>query len=296
MVLMTDSPAGTSLIELRKAAIGYQNQPAIADVDFTLSRGEVVAVIGPNGAGKTTLIRGILGLAEVVAGDVRLFGRPSRQFRERFRIGYVPQRHTIGAAMPSTVQEVVTSGRLPRKPLWSRTTEADRAAVNQALRTVGLDDLRRCPVSILSGGQQRRTLIARALAAQPEILVMDEPTAGVDSTSQIALTRALGSLVDEGMTMLVVTHEIAPLLPILTRIVRVEDGRIGSDLPLAQALAIDAASALTAAPLPSAATPDQARSPKGAVPPKEVAVPPEEVAVPPEQVTAGPLVAFRRWS
>jgi zinc transport system ATP-binding protein len=264
MVLMTDSPAQTSLIELRKAAIGYQNRPAITDVDFTLNRGEVVAVVGPNGSGKTTLVRGILGLAEVISGDVRLFGRPARQFRERFRIGYVPQRHTVGAAVPSTVQEVVASGRLPRKPLWSRTTRADRSAVDRALRTVGLEDLRCCPLSILSGGQQRRTLIARALAAQPEILVMDEPTAGVDSTNQIALTRALGSLVGEGMTMVVITHEITPLLPILTRVVLVENARIGSDLPLAQALATGGIPGPALAPLDGAASPDRSGPPDAA--------------------------------
>lgn len=228
---MTESPPAGPLIELRRAAIGYDGRPAVAEVDFVLHRGDVVALVGPNGAGKTTLVRGILGLAEVLAGEVLLFDEPAARFADRFRLGYVPQRHTVGGAIPSTVQEVVMSGRLPRRPLWGRTSQADRAAVREALDTVGLSELRNCPVSILSGGQQRRTLIARALAGQPEVLVMDEPTAGVDAAHQASLTRTLGRLVDRGMTLLVVTHEIAPLLPILTRVVLVDGGRVAAELP-----------------------------------------------------------------
>jgi zinc transport system ATP-binding protein len=232
MVLMTETIAADPLIELRRAAIGYDDRAAVAEIDFVLRRGEVVALVGPNGAGKTTLVRGILGLATVLSGQVLLFGEPAARFGARFRIGYVPQRHTVGGAIPSTVQEVVSSGRLPRTPLWGRTSKADREAVREAISTVGLDELRNCPVSILSGGQQRRTLIARALAGQPDVLVMDEPTAGVDAASQAGLTRTLAELVESGMTLLVVTHEIAPLLPILTRVVLIEEGRIASDLPL----------------------------------------------------------------
>jgi zinc transport system ATP-binding protein len=237
MVLMTEPPAVDPLIELRRAAIGYDDRPAVAEVNFAIRRGEVVALVGPNGAGKTTLIRGILGLTPVLSGEVMLFGEPAARFGTRFRIGYVPQRHTVGGAIPSTVQEVVASGRLARKRVWSRTTEADRTAVRDALETVGLRELRTCPMSILSGGQQRRTLIARALAAQPEVLVMDEPTAGVDAANQASLTRTLGRLVEQGITLLIVTHELAPLLPILTRVIVVEGGRISSDLPLNAALA-----------------------------------------------------------
>jgi zinc transport system ATP-binding protein len=231
MVLMIESLPADPLIELRRAAVGYDGRPAVTEVDFVLRRGDVVAVVGPNGAGKTTLVRGVLGLAEVLAGEVLLFGKTAGRSDARFRLGYVPQRHTVGGAIPSTVQEVVMSGRLPRRPLWGRTSQADRAAVRQALDTVGLSELHNCPVSILSGGQQRRTLIARALAGQPEVLVMDEPTAGVDAAHQASLTRTLGKLVDRGMTLLVVTHETAPLLPILTRVVLVDRGRVAAEFP-----------------------------------------------------------------
>jgi zinc transport system ATP-binding protein len=255
MVLMTELPPTDVPIALHDVAIGYDDRPAVTGIDFELRRGEVVALVGPNGAGKTTLVRGVLGLADVLAGEVRLFGEPADRFRARYRIGYVPQRHTVGGAIPSTVQEVVASGRLPRKPLWGRTTKTDRAAVRDAIETVGLGELCHCPVSILSGGQQRRTLIARALAAQPEVLVMDEPTAGVDPANQASLARTLGRLVEQGMTLLIVTHEIAPLLPILTRVVTVDGGRIASDLPPEAALAAAGQISAPASSAPASSAP-----------------------------------------
>ena len=104
------------LIELRRAAIGYDDRPAVAEVDLMLRRGEIVALVGPNGAGKTTLVRGVRGLASVLSGEVLLFGEPVARFGARFRIGYLPQRHTVGGAIPSTAQEVVASGWLARNP------------------------------------------------------------------------------------------------------------------------------------------------------------------------------------
>jgi zinc transport system ATP-binding protein len=221
-----DAPPDAPVVELRCASIGYGDRAVLTGADFTLRRGEVVALVGPNGAGKTTLVRGVLGLAKVLDGDVDLFGVPSSRFKERWRIGYVPQRHTVGGAVPSTVEEVVASGRLARRPVLSRTSAHDRAVVADAIGTVGLADRRRAPVATLSGGQQRRVLIARALASEPEVLVMDEPTAGVDAANQASLARTLERLVAQGLTLLIVTHEIEPLAGVVTRVVTVEDGRI----------------------------------------------------------------------
>jgi len=225
-----------AVVELHAAAVGYGEHPVVSDVSLRIDRGEVVALVGPNGSGKTTIVRGILGLAPVVAGHVELFGVPAQQFRERWRIGYVPQRHTVVGAVPSTVEEVVGSGRLPRKRWFAPTTRDDRRVVARAIDVVGLTDRRRAPVSTLSGGQQRRVLIARALAAEPDVLVMDEPTAGVDAQSQEALTQTLARLVHDGLTLLVVTHDVAPLAPILTRVVAVADGRVVGDEPAEHAL------------------------------------------------------------
>jgi len=231
-------PGGASnpVIELRHASVGYGQRPVVRDVDLRIEAGEVVALVGPNGSGKTTVVRAILGLAPVVDGEVRLFGVPADDFHERWRIGYVPQRHTVVGAIPSTVEEVVASGRLPRKRWYVPTTAADRREVGQAIEVVGLGDRRRTPVATLSGGQQRRVLIARALAAEPQVLVMDEPTAGVDAANAESLTRTLAHLVGDGLTMLVVTHDVTPLAPILTRVIALADGRIVGDEPAAIAL------------------------------------------------------------
>ena len=232
-------PAGgrPPVVLIRHAAVGYDRRVVVQDASFRLDQGEVVALVGPNGCGKTTLVRSILGLATLMSGSLELFGAPAGSFRERFRIGYVPQRHTVGGAIPSTVREVVGSGRLPRKRLGSRMNAADRAAVAAAIETVGLADRARAEVATLSGGQQRRVLIARALASEPDVLVMDEPTAGVDAASQQALAATLGRLVSSGLTLLVVTHELAPLAALVDRVVAMEYGRIVHDGPAADALA-----------------------------------------------------------
>jgi zinc transport system ATP-binding protein len=221
----------TPVIEMRGASVGYDERPAVRGVDLRIDAGEIVALVGPNGSGKTTLVRGLLGLARVSAGDVELFGVPAARFRERYRIGYVPQRHTVGGAIPSTVEEVVASGRLPRKRRPSRVSAEDRAAVTAAIEAVDLAERRKAAVSTLSGGQQRRTLIARALAAEPEVLIMDEPTAGVDAENRDRLVATLADLVRRGLTMLVVTHEVTPLLPVLTRVVALDHGRLVHDGP-----------------------------------------------------------------
>ena len=167
--------------------------------------------------------------------EVEVLGAPVGRPRERGRIGYVPQRHTVSGAVPATVREVVGVGRLARLGPFGRLRPADRAAVRDAVAAVGLADRLGDPVASLSGGQQRRVLVARALAAEPELLVMDEPTAGVDAASQDALAAVLADVSATGTTLLVVTHETAALAGVLTRAVVVDHGRIAYDGPLAGA-------------------------------------------------------------
>jgi zinc transport system ATP-binding protein len=176
-------------VRLRDARIGYGDVAVVQGVDLTVRDGEAVAVLGSNGSGKTTLARGLLGLATVLGGEVEVLGAPVGRPRERGRIGYVPQRHTVSGAVPATVREVVGVGRLARLGPFGRLRADDHAAVRDAAAAVGLADRLGDPVASLSGGQQRRVLVARALAAEPELLVMDEPTAGVDAASQDALPR-----------------------------------------------------------------------------------------------------------
>ncbi|MGY2075514.1 MULTISPECIES: metal ABC transporter ATP-binding protein [unclassified Blastococcus] len=219
-------------VRLSGASIGYDDVPIVAGVELTVRHGEAVAILGSNGSGKTTLARGLLGLATVLDGEVEVLGAPVGRLRERGRIGYVPQRHTVSGAVPATVREVVSVGRLARLGLFRRLGAADRVAVGEAVAAVGLADRMEEPVASLSGGQQRRVLVARALAAQPELLIMDEPTAGVDAASQHALAEVLGRVSATGTTLLVVTHETAPLAGVLTRAVVVDHGRIAYDGPL----------------------------------------------------------------
>jgi zinc transport system ATP-binding protein len=225
-------PARTSVVRLRELSVGYGDRVIVHDVNLSVRDGEAVAVLGANGSGKTTLVRGLLGLATVLNGDVELLGRPVRTRQDRARIGYVPQRHTVGGAVPSTVREVVSSGRLPLLRWHGLQSSHDRAAVREAIAAVNLSQLADTDVAVLSGGQQRRTLIARALAAEPRVLIMDEPTAGIDRASQHALVDAMRRLAARGVPMLVVTHEVGTLADVLTRAVTIENGRLVADRPI----------------------------------------------------------------
>lgn len=222
---------GAPVLDLVDASFGYRHRPVVTGATLTVRAGERLAVIGPNGSGKSTLIKGVLGLNDHLGGEVRLFGTPMARFRDRHLLGYVPQRHTVSATVRATATEIVASGRLPRLGLLGRPGREDRRVIAESLALVGLDDDGRREVADLSGGQQRRVLIARALAAEPEVLVMDEPTAGVDAPNQQVLAEVLHRLVDRGVTLVVVTHDIDPLASLLTRLVTVDTGRIREDVP-----------------------------------------------------------------
>lgn len=217
------------LLDLRSASFGYADRRVVSDVDLTVHPGEVVALLGPNGSGKSTLVRGILGLNAPQGGEVALFGTPLDDFDEHTRIGYVPQRHSLSASVRATVTEIVEVGRLPHRPWWRPQSREDREIVRAAIADVGLADRAHEEVASLSGGQQRRVLIARALAGRPEMLVMDEPTAGVDHASQETLAAVLERLAHRGTSMLVVTHELAALEHLFTRIVCLDAGHVDFD-------------------------------------------------------------------
>ena len=219
----------SAVLQLHRATFGYDGRPVGSDVDLTGGSGEGLAVRGPNGAGKSTLVKGLLGLAEHLSGEVTVLGTPLDRLKERTRIGYVPQRHTLTGGVRATVTEVVSTGLLAGRPWWRPASREDRVAVQDALETVGLADRARFDVETLSGGQQRRVLIARALVAGPEVLVMDEPTAGVDVASQAVLAGVLHRLGEAGTTMLVVTHELSALRGVVDRIVEVDAGRLTFD-------------------------------------------------------------------
>ena len=206
--------------------------PVIRGIDLHVHRGEAVALMGGNGSGKSTLIRSLIRLLPYERGDVRLFGTPLNSFRAWARIGYVPQRSPT-VLRAAKVREVVASGRLARRKPFAPLRANDRSAVSQALAAVGLADRATTEMTRLSGGQQQRVLIARALAGEPELLVLDEPTAGVDLESQRGLAESLAELVAAGASLLVVLHEVGPLRPVLDRAVVLHEGRVVSDGPVA---------------------------------------------------------------
>lgn len=210
-------------------SIGYDGRPVVRRVDLAVDRGEVVAVLGPNGSGKSTLVRGVLGLAHVLAGTIEVFGEPADQLHNRWRLGYVPQRHSVASGVPATVQEVVAAGRLARIRPWRRASAVDRERVREAIATVGLAGQERHPVATLSGGQQRRVLIARALAGDPDMLILDEPAAGVDAANQRILADTLARLVAAGTTIVLVAHELGPVAGIVTRAVVMREGIVSYD-------------------------------------------------------------------
>ena len=226
-----ESPGATPVVQVRDAAVALGGRPVLRGIDLTIDQGEVVAVLGANGSGKSTLVRTVLGLVPTVRGEVDLFGTPLPRFRDWRRVGFVPQRATATAGVPASVWEVVASGRLSRRPFLRPLRKQDRAAIRDAIAAVGLAARVRDGCSTLSGGQQQRVLIARALAGEPDLFVLDEPTAGVDVQSQQAFADALGALVERGATIVLVAHELGPLAPLIDRTVVMRDGRVAYDGP-----------------------------------------------------------------
>jgi zinc transport system ATP-binding protein len=220
-----------SVVRISDGAVELGGRPILRGIDLSIAAGDVVAVLGANGSGKSTLVRTLLGLVPLRRGDVQLFGSPLADFRDWHRVGFVPQRVSAAAGVPASVREVVASGRLSRRRPFVPQRRADREAVEAAIAAVGLTKKSRDAVSTLSGGQQQRVLIARALAGVPDLLVLDEPTAGVDVPSQEAFAVALRTIVDRGATIVLVAHELGPLGPLVDRAVVMRDGRVAYDGP-----------------------------------------------------------------
>jgi zinc transport system ATP-binding protein len=215
----------------RGVTVSLDGRPVLRGVDLEVDAGELVALLGTNGSGKSTLVRATVGLVPLTKGTVELFGTPLEKFREHRRLGYVPQRSHAVAGVPATVREVVMSGRLSRRRFVGLRSAADVTAVESAVARVGLTDRLRSPVADLSGGQQQRVLIARALATEAELLIMDEPTAGVDHDNTESLAELLGGLVHDGASVLLVAHELGPMRPLVDRAVVLSQGRVAYDGP-----------------------------------------------------------------
>jgi zinc transport system ATP-binding protein len=197
------------LIQVEHVSLDWQGLPVLKDVSVDISAGDFLALIGPNGSGKTTLIRIILGLLKPTEGRVSLMGEKGDQFTQWQRIGYVPQKAVhLDSSFPASVREVVAMGLISLKRFPRLLTRQDESSIDQALDRVGLKGLKRRRIGELSGGQQQRVFIARAIVNGPDVLFLDEPTAGVDADTQARFYDMLGELNrKEGLTIVLITHD-----------------------------------------------------------------------------------------
>lgn len=217
----------SAVLDYEGVVFGYGRAPILDGADLHVEAGEFVAVIGANGSGKTTLMRLGLGLERAQRGTVRLFGVPVEQFRDWHRVGYVPQRAGATAAIPLSVEEVVLSGLAAGLGPLRRPDARQRERLAHVLDLTGLAGMRTAPLARLSGGQQQRALIARALVTGPELLVLDEPTTGVDADARITLRESLEHLVDvEGVAVVYVSHDPEGFAGLADRVVEVRAGRV----------------------------------------------------------------------
>ena len=209
----------SEIVAFDHATLAYGGTPAVEDVTFTIDAGDFVGIIGPNGSGKTTLLRLMLGLASPTAGSVRLFGVAPTAFREWHRIGYVPQRTTFDPALPVRVDEVVATGLVSRTRRGGGRAAPTRPRVAEALARVGMSRRAGDRVGVLSAGQQQRVLIARALVSDPELLILDEPTGGIDPETQTSFYALLQQLNRErGVTLVLVSHDIGVVARDVTKL------------------------------------------------------------------------------
>lgn len=198
------------VVEVINVSFSYGKAHVLEDVDLTLYEGEFLGLVGPNGSGKSTLIKCILGLQQPDHGEIKLFGKPVSNFRSWPRIGYVSQKaNSFNTSFPATVYEVVSTGLYGKIGLFKRMSRQDKQIVHEVIDRVGLSEFRKQTVGSLSGGQQQRVFIARALVSSPDLLILDEPTVGVDVESVERFYSLLEGLRSEyNLTILLVSHDI----------------------------------------------------------------------------------------
>jgi manganese/zinc/iron transport system ATP- binding protein len=196
--------AHEACLVLRDVTIAYGRRVVLRGVDADIPRGEVVSLVGPNGSGKSTLLKAIAGLLPLARGEITLFGEPIEHVRGR--LAYVPQREDVDWSFPISVYDVVMMGRYPRMGWFGRATAADREHVHNALLHLGIHDLAERQVGGLSGGQQRRAFIARALAQEPDLILLDEPMTGIDAETHDRIVELFDEWRSAGKVVLQATH------------------------------------------------------------------------------------------
>lgn len=206
-------------IKVENLTFSYTDSIVLKDVNFQIDKGEFIGIIGPNGGGKSTLLKILMGLLDVRIGKVEIFGHPPKDGLNFF--GYVPQHPGFDKSFPISVMELVLEGRLKWLPWWGVFSKNDIQAAKEALQQVGLLDLSERSLGTLSGGQMQRALIARALASNPQLLLLDEPTASVDKEAEAQIFSLLKSL-SRRITVVLVTHDLKTAVEMVDRVVCVE--------------------------------------------------------------------------
>ena len=198
------------IFDVKNLSFSVRGQNILSNISFEIFNGEYIAIIGPNGGGKTTLIRILLGLDKQTTGTINLFGKGLKEFKAWYKIGYVPQRAShVDVNFPATVLDIVNMGLTSKQSFFSKLKGVDKQAVKDAMVKMDILDLKDKMVGTLSGGQRQRVMIARALASNPEILILDEPNTGVDMVSQKRFYALLSKLNKENkITILFITHDI----------------------------------------------------------------------------------------
>ena len=195
-------------LEIKNLSVAYNGRPALEGITFSVPKGAMLGVVGPNGGGKSTLLKAMLGLVRPQTGTVEILGHWVDR-RVRKLVGYVPQREDVDWNFPVSAFDVVMMGRVPSMRPFRRPTARDRELVWEALKTAGMERLADTPIGGLSGGQQQRVFLARALAQEAEVLLLDEPVSGVDAPSQHEIFDLLHRLQGEGKTVVVTTHDLS---------------------------------------------------------------------------------------
>jgi manganese/zinc/iron transport system ATP- binding protein len=194
------------LIDIHNVSIAYSGKPVVWEADFFIPNGVIAGIIGPNGGGKTSILKAIMGIIPYHSGEIQIFHQKIDQVRDR--IAYVPQRETVDWDFPIQVKEVVMMGRYNPNKFFQRFNANDKKIVAESLEKVGLSNFANNQISKLSGGQQQRVFIARALAQEADILILDEPFAAVDTVTENAILTILQQLKNEGKTIVMVHHDL----------------------------------------------------------------------------------------
>jgi zinc transport system ATP-binding protein len=197
------------IVEIDRLSFLYEQKKVIDNLSFTVLERDFVGLIGANGAGKTTLLRLLVGLLKPTSGEIRLFGEPIAKFQQWEKIGYVPQKNAFNPLFPATVREVVESGLYGRKKLYRRLSRADQQKIDDAMDAMRIHDLAGRRIGELSGGQQQRAFLARALVGNPQLLILDEPTVGIDAETQRGFFQLIRHMHERHhITFLMVSHDM----------------------------------------------------------------------------------------